>query len=255
MDRGFFYLATRLPRWVPWPSLTKAHIALRNMHRMMKIFEIAMEKRFQDENPGPNWRDLDNVGAVIQARQIVYRKHSFSLDARAACEVALLWAMNANANPLIFWLLNRIYADKELLTALREEVAPYITVLYPSNEFSISEPTHLQTIDHESLSTKCPLLKSAYLESLRLDTAVWSLKIMRQDYVLSDKEKHIKSYLLKQGTYAHIAHELHHKDPAYWDEPEVWKADRHIRYETSEKGEKTPVVDMATLRPYGKSTM
>lgn len=254
MDRGFVYLATGLPRWTPFPPLTRAHVALRRMLTAASAFESALEKKWNGEDPGPDWRDLDNVGTLIKARMEVYRKYDLSIQARAAIEVALLWAMNANANPLIFWMLNHIYADKEVLQRIRDEVAPYVRAIQPSEDFGIAELPRLETLDHDALATKCPLLKSAYIESLRFDTAIWSLKAIRQDFVLSgrgERDPNADMFFLEKGSYAHIAHDLHHTNPQYYEDPGVWKADRHIRYVPDDDGEKKAQADMGNVRPYG----
>ena len=110
----------------------------------------------------------------------------------------------------------------------------------------------METLDAEGLCNNCPLLKSCYVECLRLDTASWSLKIIKQDFVLQSREKDAQGWLLKKGDYAHVAHDLHNTDPRYFHGPEVWKADRHIRIE-GEGSEKKAVVDMGSIRPYGES--
>jgi len=254
MDRAFMYMATGLPRWLPIPTLTRGHLALRRMLQPLLEFHIALDKHADGKDPGSGWSNLDDVSEVVKARTAIYREHNASMQARAACEAALVWAMNANANITIFWLLNRIYADRELLAALREEVAPFVNVAPANRDFAIPETQRLQNIDLEGLETKCPLLKSAYIESLRLDVAAWSFKVMRQDVLLSAREKQAEKFWIRKGTYTHIAHELHNKDPAYWDDPKVWRADRHIRYEgDGEKGaEKQVKVDMGSIRSYGK---
>lgn len=256
MDRGFMYLATGLPRWTPFPPLTRAHIALRGMIKSMMAFETAMDKKSNGQDPGHEWQDLDNVGVLIKARVETYRKHNLSIRARAAIEVALLWAMNANANPLIYWLLNHIYADKQVLQQIRDEVAPYVPAVPPSTGFGIPDLPRMENLNHDALATKCPLLKSAYVESLRFDTAVWSFKVMRQDFVLSGRgdsrtDPEAERFLLRKGSYAHVAHDLHHTNPQYYEDPTTWKADRHIRYVDDEKGGKKAAVDMGNVRPYG----
>jgi len=45
---------------------------------------------------------------------------------------------------------------------------------------------------------------------------------------------------------------MHHKDPAYWIEPEVWRADRHVVYKTDDNGDKQKTADMGTVRAYGE---
>lgn len=253
MDRGFMSLATGLPRWVPFPPLTRAHIARRRMLRSIRIFQEALEKKCNGEDPGADWRDLDNISALLAERAEVFRKYNFTMEARAACEFALMWAMNANANPLIFWMLNHIYADKVLLEMLREEVAPYVRVLQPKQELSIPEPPRLEHVDQEGLLADCTLLKSCFFETLRVDTAPWSFKIVKQDIVLSGRDKSPNKVLLKKGSYAHVAHDLHHNDPTYFDDPSEWRADRHIKYEVV-GGEKKASADMGTIRPFGMKT-
>ncbi|KAL1302570.1 hypothetical protein AAFC00_002951 [Neodothiora populina] len=251
MDKGFFYLATGLPRWFPFPPLTAAHLARSRMFRALRAFETAMEASRNGQDPGSEWRNLEDVNPLIKERQEIYEKHGFSIEARASIELSLLWAMNANANPLIFWLLNHIYADKDLLEKLREEVKPYVRAVQPKQEFGIPEPPRLESIDQDGLVANCPLLKSSYIETLRVDTSIYSLKYMEKDFVLAGRDKSADKYLLKKGTYTHVAHDLHHKDPAYFDDPETWRADRHVVYVEDREGEKWVSVNMGTVRPFG----
>lgn len=135
---------------------------------------------------------------------------------------------------------------------IREEIAPYVKITQRNSDLPIKEAPQMETLDAEGLCNNCPLLKSCYVECLRLDTASWSLKIVKQDFVLQSREKDAQGWLLKKGDYAHVAHDLHNTDPRYFDGPEVWKADRHIRIE-GEGSEKKAVVDMGSIRPYGES--
>ncbi|KAK5167261.1 hypothetical protein LTR16_011988, partial [Cryomyces antarcticus] len=80
------------------------------------------------------------------ARQAIYRHHGFTIEARAACELAFLWAMNANAPVLIFWLILRIlsYSDHTLLSVIRAETEPYAKAFQPPREFPVPEPPQLK---------------------------------------------------------------------------------------------------------------
>lgn len=55
LDQGFLLLATGLPRWIPIPALTKAHIARKHLMDKLVQFEVAMDKWAAGENPGPEW--------------------------------------------------------------------------------------------------------------------------------------------------------------------------------------------------------
>ncbi|TKA80004.1 hypothetical protein B0A55_02087 [Friedmanniomyces simplex] len=248
LDRGFLLLATGLPRWIPHPTLTRAHIARKRMLDKLETFHRAMEKHANGEDAGTDWSSLDDVGSLVKARMAVYRKYDMSIRARAAIEQSLLWAGNANSDTLIFWMVNRIYADQALLEMIREETAPYITAVQPPSDLPIAEPPRLEKFDVDGLCNHCPLLKSSYIECLRLDTAPWSFRVIKEDFVLQGRQKDAEGWLLRKGDCAHIAHDLHSTDPEYFDDPTVWRADRHIKYEGDEK---RAVADMGSIRPFG----
>ncbi|KAK4959248.1 hypothetical protein LTR10_004050 [Elasticomyces elasticus] len=248
-DRAFLLLATGLPRWIPIPALTKAHLARRRMLAKLETFHEAMEKHYENgEDAGTDWGSLDDVGSLVKARMAVYRKHNWSIRARAATELSLLWAANANSDTLIFWMINRIYADKTLLEKVRKEIAPYVVFVEMPSDLPIAEPPRLERFDVDGLSNNCPLLKSSYIESLRLDAAPWSFRVIKEDFVLQGRGEGAEGWRLRKGDCAHIAHDLHSTDPKYFDDPMEWRADRHIKYENDDKH---GAADMGSIRPYG----
>lgn len=249
VDQAFMLLATGMPRWLPIPSLTRAHIARKRILEKTDQFHIAMQKHQNGEDPGSKWSSLDDVGSLVKARMEVYRKHNFSIRARSSFEHSLMWASNANSDMLIFWMINRIYADRALLEEIREEIAPYVKVSQPKSELPIAEAARLEPFDIDGLCNNCPLLKSCYVECLRVDSANWSFKVIKQDFVLQPREKDAHGWQLRKGDYAHVAHDLHSTDPKYWEDPMVWRADRHIKYDSDEKRK---VADMGSIRPYGR---
>lgn len=251
LDDGFLLLATGLPRWVPIPALTRAHIARKNLIDKLVQFEIAMDKYTVGEDPGPEWRDLDDVGPVVKGRIALYREYGLSMQARASVEHALLWAANANSNASVFWMIERIYSDKTLLAMLREEIEPYVRAVQPKQEFIVPDAPRLEKLDIDGLCANCPLLKSCYIEVLRLDAAPWSLKVAKQDFVLTPRDKEAQSYMFRKGEYVHVAHDLYNTDPNAFENPDVFKADRHVKYDENGKGS----ADMGSMRPYGKSSM
>ena len=249
MDRAFLFLAAGLPRWLPIPLLSAARAARNRNLRRADTFHVAMEKHLNGENPGAEWSSLDDVGSLVKARLPVYKKYGFSIRARAACEHALMWAANANSNALIFWMLNHIYEDKALLAKVREEIAPYVRIeQFTNTGLPITEPPRITHMDIDGLCNNCPLLKSCYIECLRLDTASWSLKIIKQDFVLQSRDKYSQPWMLRKGDYAHAAHDLHSTDPNYFTNPMVWRANRHVKFDDKNKRS----AEMGSIRPYGK---
>lgn len=135
--------------------------------------------------------------------------------------------MNVNANQVIFWLVWYIYATPSLLSEIRREVSPYVKfVPPPSNGLPISEAPRL-SIDIDALWHKCPLLKSAFFETMRIEAAAVSYKKIEADFVVTESEEdarllgkaHADSYVLGKDEYICIPHNVHQNDGRYWRDP------------------------------------
>ena len=242
LDRGFLLLAAGLPRWVPIPSLTRAHLAKRKLLAAFEEFHVKLETNVSDER--------SEVGDVIKARMTVYQKHHWSIAARAATELSLFWGASANSYSLVYWMVHRIYADKALLEMLREETEPFVRVVKPIPELPIAEGLRIDDLNVDGLCGKCPLLKSCYIECLRLDAAPSTTKVVQQDFDLRSREKDTQAWSLRKGEYVHASHELHQTDPHYFEDPMAWKADRHVKRGSNGK---QATAEMGSLRPYGES--
>ncbi|KAK3053931.1 hypothetical protein LTR09_005211 [Extremus antarcticus] len=248
LDHSYWLLALGLPRWIPVPGLMKAHITRKRLLEMMEQFHEALEREAKGEDVGQEWSGLEDVSTLVKERVKVYRKYGMNSRQRAACELGMVWQANANTGSLVFWILNHIYADRDLLTKVREEIKPFVLAVQPKQEFAFPEPSRVEKMDVERLCRQCPLLESCYVESLRLDSASWSLREVKQDFVLKSEEKEARGWQLRKGEYVHAAHDLHSTDAKCFGDPMVWKADRHIR---NKYGEKQDTTDMGSLRPYG----
>ncbi|KAG5929819.1 hypothetical protein E4U53_002356 [Claviceps sorghi] len=252
-DDGMILMAANIPAWIPWPRLQRAKAARRRMLARTLEFEIAMDKYLRGDDPGIKWQDLDNVSTYVKTRIELFRNRGLPLEARASCDVALLWAMNANANPLIFWLIFELYRDPVLLEMVREEIAPFLKIVQPKNDFgpAVWIAPEVESLDLDGLIHHCPRLKAAYLETLRVYTGIWTVKWLTEDVTLKRRGSSSESYLLQKGHMAHMAHELHQFDAEYFPNPKEWHHDRFLKETEDENGRKLQTVDMGTLRPFG----
>ena len=250
-DAAFVAMMLKVPSWLPIPSLNRAKRAQRKLHNYLAEFHEAYQKHMAGEDPGHRWNDLDNVGKLVKLRAEQFEKAKLSTTARSGWDLGLLWAMNANSSPMVYWMLLHICRDTVFMEQIREEIAPYVQAVQPKNEFGMGVwiPPKIETLDVEGLISKCPLLKSAYVESMRLYTGVWSVKWINQDTTIGRGEE---SYLLKKGEYAHAPQETHQLDPKHFPDPMEWIGDRHVREEVDKDGQKYRTADMGSIRPYGK---
>ncbi len=189
------------------------------------------------------------------------------LDAYASIILIILWALNANANGLVFWMIIRAAADPPLLSRIRAEIKPYVKELaLPGREnrtnyasLTIADDPKL-SIDIEGLTNQCPLLKATYLECNRVHSRPVSFRKVINDLILVDPTPSISSpspassasalsasHRLLASSYLHIPHFLHHTDSSYFPDPDTFRPERFLT--TTEEGETK--VDPKTLRPYG----
>ena len=253
-DAGLVLFATGVPGWLPLPRQQRAIAARGRLLTYTREYQEAMSKFLDGEDPGARWQDLENCSAFMKERIISFQKRGISLRGRAACDLSLAWAMNANSSQLVGWLLFELYRDPVLLAQIREEIAPHVRSVQPPNEFgpAVWLAPELESVDVDGLVTKCPLLKAAYWETLRVYTGLWTVKNLSEDVVLQGKGREAEGFLLQQGSFAHVAGELHQLDTDYFPNPKEWRHYRHLREVVDENGQTKTEVDMGTLRPYGK---
>ncbi|KAH6896760.1 cytochrome P450 [Thelonectria olida] len=250
-DESFDTLGLNFPIWVPWLGAQRGRMALRKLLGFLREYHVAWEMQLNGENKDPRWQDFHTASPLIRARVDIFRKHALSIDARASCDLALLWSVNASSTPLISWSLLELYRDPVLLEQVREEIAPFAQILQPTHEFSLAVwlPPKIEKVDLDGLVTKCPLLKATYIETARLYGGGWSASRLNKDVILKDEKV---SYVLNKGTYAHILNHLHHSDPKVFPNPNDWQLDRHLQQSGDEKGA-AKTANMGSVKSYDGS--
>lgn len=228
---GFMALAANLPALLPVNRAIGARRARAQVLRCLDEFETALEMIREGVYPGPQWADIDNVSPLMSDRvDDVFRKHGLDLRKRASLDFSLLWGLNATANPLVFWSVWRIYSDPGLLGRIRDEIAPHVVLEKPAVGFggNYASTTRIEKMDIDGLLEKCPLLKSACIETMRLDAGSWSFNWAQKDSVIGSTEDAVDKWFLPAGTYVHAAYGLHHTDPTIFPNPQKYDAERHL---------------------------
>lgn len=257
-DKYFNLLLIGIPRWIPLPGVSAAYAARHRLLRIMMIFHASFAAFEEGRDPGFDFRDLDDVSEQMKERMRCWRKAGFAPGASAPGDLMLFWAMNTNSPTIVFWNIMHIIADPELLSAIRQEIAPFVKAYRPGFEdtgLPFTEPPRL-SIDLDGLLNSCPLLKATYFETLRLDTAPFSYREAKTGLTLTESDEDAatdgvsepRTYSFYKGDYLAIPHGAQARDPRCFPEPDKFDPYRFICNDPS-TGKQT--AGLRNLRPFG----
>lgn len=257
LDDQFLTLSMGIPRLV-LPGLSTAYAARERLLHALGVFHEAFSAWEDGMDTGDTFRDFDDTSELVREHVQTFRKIGLSATASAPGHLSLLWAMNARAATIVFWSILRIFSDQTLLKDVRKEMAPHAKVFRPSLEetgFPFQEPPRL-SIDVDGLYDSCPLLKASYYETLRLDSAPFSIRKLTSDISLTESAEDARNaglprprtYKIQKGENITIPHGIFHKDTEYFSNPEQYDPLRFIRTDP-ETGAKN--AHMHTIRPVG----
>ncbi|EXJ70092.1 uncharacterized protein A1O5_07165 [Cladophialophora psammophila CBS 110553] len=242
MDSQFNLFMAGAPSWLPGmggPTQARERIiqAVQEHHE-------ALFKYLDGQDAGSRWSDMSDVSSVIVDRAKAFRAGGSVPRGYATGNAAILWAMNINANPVIFWMTWYVFSNPSLLHEIRAEIAPYVRFRQPpATGLPVKEAPKLD-IDIAALWTKCPLLKGAFFETMRLEAASMSYKMVEDDFVVFENEedarllgkKEPQSWLLRKGEYICLPHGVHQSDDKYFRDPQRFDPRRFWAKDSSHAG-------------------
>ncbi|KAF1980893.1 cytochrome P450 [Aulographum hederae CBS 113979] len=260
-DSKFSLYLSRMPGWAP--GLREATKARK---RMLDAFEeyldVLVEHR-RGTNSRERWNDLGDVSSVMFERAEGWKEIDAPVEVRTCNELLLVWGLLVNTNLVIYWYLYHIYSTPNLLSAIRAEIDPFIKASSlpmdsSSPNISTAPPSNTLYIDINALTRSCPLSKSTYYEILRLYVMSFTFKDFHQDFHAQQSASDTstfnprshpssKSYLLRKGEKAIVAHCAHQKDARFFPNPEEFDARRFIVNDKTGK----ETVSMGTMKAFG----
>ncbi|KAK5626333.1 hypothetical protein RRF57_002048 [Xylaria bambusicola] len=179
---------------------------------------------------------------IVQKRVKIALHHGWTLRATARSELSFLFAGIVNATTSTFWILLQIFADPELLSTVREEIAQ---VVKPSEK---SQGSHLENhrIGIGDLKDRCPMLVAVYRECLRLGSDNYSTRMVKENTILADR------YFLKKGAVVQIAGGVIHADQSIWgDNVDDFNPRRFLEPKQQSGAVKQNQIHPAAFRAFG----
>lgn len=162
------------------------------------------------------------------------KKYDLSTANMGRLEVGTLIGVLTNTVPAAFYLILRIHHDPSLLHDIHVELRRATsTVTGPDGQKQV-------TLRVPALRDSCPLLNSAWQETLRLHAKGASTRLVVEDTLLNER------WLLKKGCVVMIPQGAMHTDPAAWgDDSAEFQPRRFLRQEGVRR------VQAASYRPFG----
>ncbi|KAH8799696.1 cytochrome P450 [Xylogone sp. PMI_703] len=190
-----------LPNFLPWLIARKAY---KGRSRLQAAFRTYY-------NSG---HDSDAGGLVAQ-RAVAARKFGIGNNDLADFEPSIAFVSVTNAVPTIFWMLAYVLADPKLVAELRDEVTPRVEI---TTENIDGKVVRVGSIKMTNISTECPLLMSAYNETMRIANGQVSARVVKEDTILtrSSSGPYPSSYLLKKGTAVQLPARIIHLASTTW---------------------------------------
>ncbi|KAG0649367.1 Cytochrome P450 monooxygenase [Hyphodiscus hymeniophilus] len=152
---------------------------------------------------------VKNASGLIQARYRDITASGCTADNIADWEIAIVMATTMNSVNGAFWMLCHVFSDPQLVSDLREEIEKITTR-------RTQDGTEKVCFDVSQLQKSCPLLTSAWQETLRAEDVVVSQRVVVEDTMLND------TYFLKKNSMVQIPSRIMHESS------DIWGADSHI---------------------------
>jgi cytochrome P450 len=146
-----------------------------------------------------------NASSLVKGRAEAARKYGIKERAMADFEIAILYTAITNTIPGSFWFLSYIVSCPSLLSEIRTEVSQIMT------RKSVDGVDTME-MDITGFQKKCPLLCSAWEETLRLVNSFSSVRMVVKDTMFADK------YFLKAGSVVQMPSGVTHNSPEIWGE-------------------------------------
>lgn len=251
-DEGVHHLVTTLLSNVTAAG-RRAVAARERLTLAMQEWHEAVAAKQAGRDPGSQWGALDDISQIMQDRVKVWVDKKASTTLQKTNDVSTIWGVNVNSNKNVFWMLVQIHTNPELLSDIREEIAPYVHIA-PSSERGPDGFPKL-SIDVEGLTKKCPLIKAAFYETMRMNMSGLGIRQVIKDVVLKESapdaslfgKKRPQSYTIPAGSTLVLANGTMQMDQRIFAEPEKFNPHRFI--ETGPDG--SPRVTMKNLHTFG----
>jgi cytochrome P450 len=182
---------------------------------------------------------LKNASGLIQGRYCDLTSSGLTYSDVAAIEIAMVLATTMNSVRGGFWMLCYLFSDPQLLSEIRAEVS---TITSRRSGDGIDEAC----LDVSQLQKSCPLLVSAWQETLRMEDVVVSQRVVLEDTLLNN------THFLRKGAIVQIPSRIIHESGAIWgSDSHTFNARRFLKANVDKMSREQKKMQKQGFIPFG----
>lgn len=230
-----------------WPRVT-ARKAYAGREALVAGFCEYIEARHYEFTDEEGETESTGADKIVLERIRIARAHGFSIDGIARSELSFFFAGVVNTATTTFWMLTHIFAARELLYMIREE----LTIATEPFDDSNNDHKKARQLSLRQLSKACPMLNAVYKEVLRTGSNNFSTRLVRENTVVTAAGVQGEIWLGKGGI-VQIAGGVMHGNAAIWGEDvEAVNPARHLRVDSNDDEDSSSMrVHPAAFRAFG----
>jgi hypothetical protein len=250
-DAGVHHLVTKMLRLSP--SGRRALSARDRLTASMQEWHDAVALKQAGGQPDAKWGDLDDISQIMQHRAKLWVENKASDTLIKTNDASILWGVNANSNKNIFWMLMQVHTRPELLSDIREEIAPYVHISATDERDDDGLPK--LDIDVDGLMKHCPLIKATFYETMRMNMSGLGVRQVQQEVTLKEAavdaamfgKSKPQSYTIPAGSTLVLSNGTMQMDARIFAEPETFNPARFLE----EGADGTVRAQMRNLHTFG----
>ncbi|KAG4429550.1 hypothetical protein IFR05_014959, partial [Cadophora sp. M221] len=248
-DSKFNALLTGIP--VITPGLANAKEARERLKSAFSEWNHAAMNTMKGKQVDEKWSDMSDISETMKIRLEAMQSVDAEEDFAVVQNLAVYWGLMVNANKVHFWMLLHIASSPELLSTIKEEIAPFA---------KFSPDTGKLDLDVDNLVKACPVFKATFFETMRLYTAGVSYKKVLQDVTLTESVEDAatfgkpipQTYHISKGNFLVIPHAVMQTDPRIWERPTEFNPCRFLVPDEKDPGKMH--AEMGHLHAFGGGT-
>lgn len=226
-----------------WPSVTARKAYVGREALVAAFREYIEERHYISEGDDGEGKSI-GADAIVLERIRIARVHGFSTDGIARSELSFLFAGIVNTATTTFWALAHIFADRQLLQAVREELTVVTEPWDNTNK-------KLGRLSLKRIIKGCPKLYAVYREVLRVGSNTFSTRLVKKDTTVTAAGVEGEIWL-KKGGIVQIAGGVMHGNPDTWgDDVDVFNPKRHLKNNSKQEESDAAKVNPAAFRAFG----